>query len=86
MCEALQGSDDLVQSVQGVMPCNVGDLEDLDEGILPAFLSKKRFPVAAAKHKHLHNAPLRPSLKYVQETSFHGSIRSSADRLLGGLK
>lgn len=32
MCEALQGSDDLVQSVQGVMPCNVGDLEDLDEG------------------------------------------------------
>ena len=25
------------------MPCNVGDLEDLDEGILPAFLSKNAF-------------------------------------------
>jgi hypothetical protein len=56
MCDALPGSDDLVQPAQGIMPCSVGDLEDLGEDILSTFLNKKRLPATAENHKHLHNA------------------------------
>src|SRR5271155_3636912 len=63
MCDALPGSDDLVQCAQGIMPCSVGNLEDLDEDILSTFLNKKRLSAATKNHKHLHNAAPKVELE-----------------------
>lgn len=63
MCDALPGSDDLVQSAQGIMPCSVGDLEDLDEDILSTFLNKKRSSAAGENHMYLHNAAPKVELE-----------------------
>jgi hypothetical protein len=63
MYDALPGSDDLVQSAQGIMPCSVDDLEDLNEDLLSTFLNRKRLSAAAENDKHLHNAAPKVELE-----------------------